>query len=187
VKSAKVIVTGPARSGTTTLIRSLSEIAVLTTERRLDGRRTSKGEEVTVALDFGRVTVSPDLVLYLFGTPGEEPESLGVGPLADGAIGVLVVVDASKPASVEDCAQIIEFLDRESDVPYAVAANRAPEGDAKRLGNLREALGVADAVSVVACEVVERESSKKALLALLDGILDDTNLFEPSEAHEVKV
>ena len=187
MKSAKVIVTGPARSGTTTLIRSLSEIAVLTTERRLDGRRTSKGEEVTVALDFGRVTVSPDLVLYLFGTPGEEPESLGVGPLADGAIGVLVVVDASKPASVEDSAHIIEFLDRESDVHYAVAANRLSEGDTKRLGTLREALGVAESVPVIACEVVERESSKKALLALLDGILDDATLFASPESHEAKV
>lgn len=187
MKSAKVIVTGPARSGTTTLIRSLSEIAVLTTERRLDGRRTSKGEEVTVALDFGRVTVGPDLVLYLFGTPGEEPESLGAGPLADGAIGVLIVVDATKPSSIEDSVRIIEFLDRESDVHYAVAANRVPEGDTKRIETLRSQLGVGDAVPVTACDVIERESSKRAVLALLDSILDDAAQFAPADSHEAKV
>jgi signal recognition particle receptor subunit beta len=172
VKSAKIIVTGPVRAGTTTLIRSLSEIAVLTTERRLDLRSTPTGAEVTVALDFGRVTIGPDLVLYLFGTPGEEPASLAAGPLAEGAIGVIVTVDASRPGSIDDAARIVEFLEANSDVRYAIAANRLPQADEKRLDVIRVALRLPASIPVVPCDVTERECSKRVVLALLDSILD---------------
>lgn len=172
MKSAKIIVTGPAHAGTTTLIRSLSEIAVLSTERRIGGTPARGREEVTIALDFGRVTINRDLVLYLFGTPGEDPASLALGPLAEGPIGLIVTLDASRPASVESAADIVEFLNANSEVPYVVAANRLPQGDERRLAGMRGALHAPDGVPILACEVTERESVKRVVLALIDRILD---------------
>jgi len=172
MKSAKIIVTGPVRAGTTTFIRSLSEIAVLTTERRLDAESGTAGAETTVALDFGRVTIGSDLVLYLFGTPGEEPESLVAGPLAEGTIGVIVTVDATRPGSIDDAARIVAFLKANSDVRFAVAANRLGAGEERRLDLLRTALGITGTTALIPCDVNERESSKRVLLALLDDILD---------------
>jgi signal recognition particle receptor subunit beta len=179
MKSAKIIVTGPVRAGTTTFIRSLSEIAVLTTERRLDVDSAAPGAERTVALDFGRVTIAADLVLYLFGTPGEEPESLVAGPLAEGTIGVIVTVDASRPASIDDAARIVAFLKENSDVRFAVAANRADVGDEKRLSLLRDALALPETAALIPCDVTQRESSKAVVLALLDDILDHGPTLEP--------
>ena len=172
MRSAKIIVTGPVRAGTTTLIRSLSEIAVLSTERKLDRREGGGQREATVALDFGRVTITPNLVLYLFGTPGEEPESLGCGPLAEGSIGVILVVDASRTPSVTNAAEIVQFLQDNSDVPYVIGANRLPQGDEGRVASLRKALKAPSWIPIVPCEVTERESSKRVVLALLDRILD---------------
>jgi signal recognition particle receptor subunit beta len=172
MKSAKIIVTGPDGAGTTTLIRSVSEIAVLTTERRVGAAPVRGRQEGTIALDFGRVTINRDLVLYLFGTPGEDPASLALGPLAEGPIGLIVTVDASSPASVEGAVGIVEFLDGNSDIPYVVAANRLPRGDENGLADMRSALHVPEGVPIVACEVTERESVKRVVLALIDHILD---------------
>lgn len=172
MRSAKIIVTGPVRAGTTTLIRSLSEIAVLSTERKLGEREGGGSREATVALDFGRVTINRELVLYLFGTPGEEPASLACGPLAEGSIGVILVVDASRASSIDNATEIVTFLQESSDVPYAVAANRLAPGDEERVAALRTALKVPSWVPVIPCQVTERESSKRVVLALLDRILD---------------
>ena len=172
MKSAKIIVTGPPRAGTTTLIRSLSEIAVLSTERRVGVSPARGREERTVSLDFGRVTINRDLVLYLFGTPGDDPTSLALGPLAEGPIGLIVTLDASRPPSVEGAAAIVEFLNGNSEVPYVVAANRLPQGDESGSSGLRDALHVPEGVPIVACEVTERESVKRVVLALVDRILD---------------
>ena len=174
MKSAKIIVTGPGRAGTTTLIRSLSEIAVLSTERKLDHRDAKGRGEATVALDFGRVTIDRDLVLYLFGTPGDEPASLAEGPLAEGPIGLIVMLDGSRPSSVEGAADIVDFLEANAAVPYVVAANRIAQGDTERLDALRRAVRAPEGVPVIACEAAERESSKRVVLALIDRILDMT-------------
>jgi signal recognition particle receptor subunit beta len=172
MKSVRIVVTGPSGAGTTALIRSVSEITVLTTQRRI-GRAPARGrEEPTIALDFGRLTINRDLVLYLFGTPGEDPASLALGPLAEGPIGLIVTLDASRPSSVEGAADIIEFLNTNSDVPYVVAANRLPQGDERKLSSMRDALRAPGDVPIVACEVTERESVKHVVLTLIDRVLD---------------
>jgi signal recognition particle receptor subunit beta len=185
VKSAKIIVTGPARAGTTTLIRSLSEIAVLSTERKLDHRNAQGRGEATVALDFGRVTINRDLVVYLFGTPGDEPTSLAEGPLAEGPLGLIVSVDASRPRSLEGAAEIVDFLEANSDVPYVVAANKLAQGDDTRLSAVREAVHAPAGVPIIACDVTQRESSKRVVLALIDRVLDMTaTVVGTGAAHE---
>jgi signal recognition particle receptor subunit beta len=174
MRSAKIIVTGPARAGTTTLIRSLSEIAVLSTERKLNHGIGQGRGEATVALDFGRVTINRDLVLYLFGTPGDEPASLAEGPLAEGPLGLIVSVDVTRPQSLEGAAEIIDFLGARSNVPFVVAANKLAPGDDARMAAVRDAVHASTDVPVVACNVTERESSKRVVLALIDRILDKT-------------
>ena len=174
MRSAKIIVTGPPRAGTTTLIRSLSEIAVLSTERKLGHRNAQGRGEATVALDFGRVTINRDLVLYLFGTPGDEPASLAEGPLAEGPLGLIVTVDASRPRSLEGAAEIVDFLEADSNVPFVIAANKLAQGDDTRIEAVREAVHAPHDVPVIVCNVTERESSKRVVLALIDRILDMT-------------
>jgi hypothetical protein len=174
MRSAKIIVTGPARAGTTTLIRSLSEIAVLSTERKLDHRNAQGRGEATISLDFGRVTINRDMVLYLFGTPGDEPSSLAEGQLAEGPLGLVVSVDASRPRSLEGAADIVDFLEANSDVPFVIAANRLSQGDDGRIAAVRAAVHAPQDVPVIACNVTERESSKRVVLALIDRVLDMT-------------
>jgi signal recognition particle receptor subunit beta len=172
MRSAKIIVTGPGRAGTTTLIRSLSEIAVLSTERKLGRPGTQGHGEETISLDFGRITINRDMVVYLFGTPGDEPESLAEGPLGEGPIGLIVTLDASRPRSIEGASEIVDFLEKNADVPYVVAANRLAQGDEERLAAVRQAVHVPQGVPVLACQVTERESTKRVVLALIDRILD---------------
>jgi signal recognition particle receptor subunit beta len=169
--SVKVIVTGPSGAGSTSLIRSLSEIAVLSTERRVPSASRAQGEGV-VAMDFGRVTISEDVVLYLFGTPGEERESLIGGPFSDGMIGIIVTVDATRPTSIEKAAEIVGFLEQHSDAPYVVAANRLEATDAEGIRRLRAALDVPDDVPLIACDAVVRESVKRVVATLLRRILE---------------
>ena len=184
MRSAKIIVTGPARAGTTTLIRSLSEIAVLSTERKLDHKGAQGHGEATVALDFGRVTINRDMVLYLFGTPGDEPASLAEGPLAEGPLGLIVSVDASRPRSLDGAAQIVDFLEANSDVPFVIAANKLAQGDEERIAAVREAVHAPADVPVIACNVTERESSKRVVLALIDRVLDTTPPGDDAMAEE---
>jgi signal recognition particle receptor subunit beta len=171
MRSVKVVVTGPVRAGTTSLIRSVSEIAVLSTERRVANRENARGESV-VAMDFGRITISDDLVLYLFGTPGDELDSLVGGPFTDGMIGIVVTVDVTRPTSVDQGREIIEFLERHSDAPYVVAANHMHAQGPDAMTSLRSALDVPDDVPVVACDAVIRASVKPVLVALLRRILE---------------
>jgi len=172
MQSVKIVVTGPKRAGTTTLIRSLSEIAVLTTERRVPGATRNPREEKTVALDFGRVTISKDLVLYIFGTPGHEPESLVGGSLAEGMIGLIVTVDVTRPVSVQEAAEIIAFLEEKSSAPYVVAANRMHVGDGSALNRLRVGLDLPDDVPIIALDATSRPSAKAVVAALLRRILE---------------
>jgi uncharacterized protein len=174
MRSVKVVVTGPVRAGTTSLIRSVSEIAVLTTERRVADPEHAPRSGRVVAMDFGRITVSDDLALYLFGTPGEDRGSLVGGPFADGMIGLIVTVDATRPASIETAAELVAFLEANSDVPYVIAANRMrARGDAD-LDKLREKLGASAEVPIVPFDAVQRASVKRVLTALMHRILETT-------------
>ena len=170
MRSVKIVVTGAVRAGTTSLIRSLSEIAVLSTERRVSSASEPQGEGV-VAMDFGRVTIADDLVLYLFGTPGEQRESLVGGPFAEGLVGIVVTVDATRAASIEQAAEIVTFLEEHSDTPYVVAANRF-HGTGEAMAELRRDLDVPDDVPVIGCDAVVRALVKEVVATLLHRILE---------------
>jgi len=172
MRSVKVVVTGPFNAGKTTFIKAISEITVLSTERQVTQASGDGTGDTTVAMDFGRITVSDDVVLYLFGTPGQERFSFMWETLSDGMLGFVLLVDARDSGSYGDAQSMIRFFTGMSDVPFVVAANRVMPGDSETLLALRSAIGLADEVPLLPLDARDRESVKYVLLALLHRILD---------------
>jgi hypothetical protein len=170
MQSVKVVITGPFDAGKTTFIKSVSEITVLSTERQVSGAVAGSGE-TTVAMDFGRITISDEVVLYLFGTPGQERFSFMWETLSEGMLGFVVLVDGTSAESVREAVSMIEFFTRMSDVPFVVAANRVSADDSGELERIRSALSLPSGVILLGCDARDRESVKGVLLGLLRRIL----------------
>ena len=171
MQSVKVVVTGPFNAGKTTFIKSVSEITVLSTERQISPGSGQGDGETTVAMDFGRITVSDDVVLYLFGTPGQSRFSFMWETLSEGMLGFVLLVDADSVKSYDDARQMIEFFTEMSDVPFVVAANKVAADDEETLRMVRSDLGLADSTPLLPVDARSRDSVKAALLGLLYEIL----------------
>ncbi len=172
MQSVKIVVTGPFNAGKTTFIKSISEITVLSTERQISDTSAEGEGETTVAMDFGRITVSDDVVLYLFGTPGQSRFSFMWETLSEGMLGFVLLVDSGDAGSFEDARQMIEFFTEMSDVPYVIAANKLDGDDADGLAHVRSQLGLADDSPLIAVNARSRDSVKEVLLGLLYEILE---------------
>jgi uncharacterized protein len=170
--AVKIVVTGPFSAGKTTLIRTISEITVLSTEKDItDGTRERKNE-TTVAMDFGRITIDRDLVLYLFGTPGQERFDFMWEILGEGMLGYVVLVDATRPDSLDEAMSILAAFRKMARVPFVVGLNRADGIDEGEEERVRATLDLAPEVPVVPCDATDRESVKSVLLALLYAVVD---------------
>jgi uncharacterized protein len=170
--AVKIVVTGPFAAGKTTLIRTISEITVLSTEKDITDSTRSRKADTTVAMDFGRITIDRDLVLYLFGTPGQDRFDFMWEILGEGMLGYVVLVDASRPESLEETVSILAAFRKMARVPYVVALNRADGIDEAEEAGIREALDLDPDVPVVPCDAMDRESVKSVLLALLYSVVD---------------
>ncbi len=178
--AVKIVITGPFAAGKTTLIRTISEITVLSTEKDITDETRSRKSETTVAMDFGRITIDRDLVLYLFGTPGQERFDFMWEILGEGMLGYIVLLDATRPDSVEEARTILEAFRRMARVPYVVAINRAPGIDPDDENRVRDVLDLAPETAVVPCDATDRESVKSVLLALLYAVVDSLDA-EPAQ------
>src|SRR5258708_18946990 len=125
--AVKIVVTGPFAAGKTTLIRTISEITVLSTEKDITDETRSRKSETTVAMDFGRITIDKDLVLYLFGTPGQDRFDFMWEILGEGMIGYILLLDATRMESLDEAVGILAALRRIAHVPFAVGLNRAAD------------------------------------------------------------
>jgi len=172
-QAVKVVVTGPFAAGKTTLIRTISEITVLSTERGVTDSTRKRKAETTVAMDFGRITIDRDLVLYLFGTPGQDRFDFMWEILGEGMIGYLLLVDASREDSVQEAAGILDAFRTMARVPYVVALNRASAEDHTLVDSVRQQLQIPSDVAILECDATDKESVKNVLLALLYAVLDD--------------
>lgn len=172
MQSVKVVVTGPFNAGKTTFIKSVSEITVLSTERQVSDASNEGGGETTVAMDFGRITISDDVVLYLFGTPGQERFSFMWETLSEGMLGFVLMVDVTNTDSMNDATSMIQFFTGMSDVPFVVAANKVGPDDRVALKNTRTALALSDDVPLLPCNAKDKDSVKAVLLGLLYRILE---------------
>jgi small GTP-binding protein len=173
MQTVKMVVTGPFNAGKTEFIQSISEIDVVSTERRItDGTRQVK-DETTVAMDFGRITVDQDLVLYLFGTPGQKRFDFMWEILSEGMLGFVVLVDSVRPETFREARRILEIFSSYAHTPYIVAANKQDLEDAWSPEDLRIALKVQSQVKLLPCVAIDRESVKNVLLELLYTILEE--------------
>ncbi len=170
----KIVVTGPFGAGKTTLIRTISEITVLSTEREISSESESRvgKAQTTVAMDFGRIGIDSDLVLYLFGTPGQDRFEFMWEVLGEGMLGYVLLVDASRPESVQEATAILAAFRRMAAVPYVVAVNRSEGLGPDDETEVRNVLDLAPSVPVVACDATDKSSVKTVLLALLHAVLE---------------
>jgi small GTP-binding protein len=174
MQTVKMVVTGPFNAGKTEFIRSVSEIDVVSTERRISSTREKTIKEATtVAMDFGRITVDDDLVLYLFGTPGQRRFDFMWEILSEGMLGFVVIVDSTRPETFREARSILETFHAYAPTPYVVAANKQDLEDAWDIGDMRHTLRLDPKVKLLSCVATNRDSVKTVLLELLYGILNE--------------
>lgn len=172
-QTVKMVVTGPFNSGKTQFVGSISEIDVVSTERKISSEAEKVKDQTTVAMDFGRITVDDDLILYLFGTPGQRRFDFMWEILAEGMLGFVVIVDSSRPETFREAKSILETFRAYAPTPYVVAANKQDVTDAWALDDLRIALRLEEGVKLLPCVAKDKESVKNVLLELLYGILEE--------------
>lgn len=175
MQTVKMVITGPFSSGKTEFIRSISEIEVVSTEKGIseETAESQVKDATTVAMDFGRITVDDDLVLYLFGTPGQRRFDFMWEILAEGMLGFVVMVDSSKPETFREAKSILETFRAYAPTPYVVAANKQDHPEAWDAEDLRIALRIEEDVKLLPCVAKDKESVKAVLLELLYSILEE--------------
>ncbi len=173
--AVKMLVAGGFGAGKTTMVGSVSEIEPLRTEELLTemsvGVDDLSGVEgkttTTVAMDFGRITISPELILYLFGTPGQDRFWFMWNELAQGAIGAVVLADTRR---LDSCFPSLDFFERRG-IPFVIGVNCFDGAQFYEVDEVREALDIDSAIPILLCDVRQRKSSKELLITLTEHVI----------------
>ncbi|MDQ1050538.1 ATP/GTP-binding protein [Streptomyces sp. V4I2] len=175
-RSVKVMIAGGFGTGKTTMVHSVSDIKPLTTEETLTRAGVGVDRLIgvtdktasTVSLDFGKIGINEQLVLYLFGTPGQERFWFLWNGLCKGALDAVVLVDTRRLAS---SFRAIEEMERQN-VPVVVALNVFPDSRDHPVDEIRDALDISPYIPVVACDARDRASSRDVLIALTGHLME---------------
>jgi uncharacterized protein len=175
VGAVKMLVAGGFGAGKTTMVASVSEIAPLRTEELLtelsvgvDDLTGVEGKSTTtVAMDFGRITISPELILYLFGTPGQDRFWFMWNELAQGAIGAVVLADTRR---LDSCFPSLDFFERRG-IPFVIGVNCFDDTQLYDVAEVREALDIDNAIPILLCDARQRRSSKELLITLTEHVI----------------
>jgi hypothetical protein len=178
MQTLKMVVTGPFSAGKTEFIQSVSEIDVVSTERKISSEIERIKETTTVAMDFGRITVDEEMVLYLFGTPGQKRFDFMWEILSEGMLGFVVIVDSARPETFREARKILETFRAYAPTPYVVAANKQDCEDAWEVDDMRIALRLSSDIKLLDCVATRKESVKSVLLELLYSILDELEAID---------
>ncbi len=172
-RAFKILITGSFGSGKTTLVKTLSEIEPVLTDKKISRPERIKEDKTTttVAMDMGKLKINEDLEVHLFATPGQERFDFMLDILQKGILGAIVLVDAENPESVEEAIKFAKNVKAHYDIPIVFGVTKLDKPNAKSLEEIKVHLSDIEDSIVCPLDPRDKESGKEALLKLLEMIL----------------